>query len=150
MKKPTTYVMHDQEEVMAMSDRIAIFNDGGIEQVGTSDKLYQRSANRFMADFVGNPSMSFFGDIIDRVSGETVAVSVDGRDTELRVVDSTTVGVGNGVMANVRPEGVRLDRSDGDLEGEITLIEQIGKRMLATIEGPQGGVRVTLSADNSY
>lgn len=66
------------------------------------------------------------------------------------MVDSTAVGVGDGVTVGVRPEDVRLDRNDGDLEGEITLIERIGKQMLATIEGPQGEVRVTLPADNSY
>ncbi|MDS0242745.1 MULTISPECIES: ABC transporter ATP-binding protein [Haloferax] len=150
VKKPTIYVTHDQEEAMTMSDRIAVFNDGGIEQIGTPDELYQRPTNRFVANFIGNPSMNFFDGTVDRASGETVVVSVDGREVELQVVDSTAVGVGDEVTIGVRPEDVRLDRNGGDLEGEVTLIERIGKQMLATIEGPQGEVRVTLPADNSY
>ncbi len=47
------YVTHDQEEALTMSDRIAVFNEGRIEQVGTPADVYERPANAFVADFVG-------------------------------------------------------------------------------------------------
>jgi putative spermidine/putrescine transport system ATP-binding protein len=47
------YVTHDQEEALTMSDRVAVFNQGRVEQVGTPFDLYERPASRFVADFVG-------------------------------------------------------------------------------------------------
>jgi putative spermidine/putrescine transport system ATP-binding protein len=51
--KTFVYVTHDQEEALAMSDRIAVFNQGGVEQVGTPAEVYERPATEFVADFVG-------------------------------------------------------------------------------------------------
>jgi putative spermidine/putrescine transport system ATP-binding protein len=48
------YVTHDQEEALRLSDRIAVFNKGGIEQVGTGEELYANPASRFVASFIGN------------------------------------------------------------------------------------------------
>src|SRR5215213_2008832 len=56
----TVYVTHDQVEAMTMGDRIAVMNDGVLEQVGTPEELYERPANRFVAGFIGSPAMSFF------------------------------------------------------------------------------------------
>ena len=54
----TVYVTHDQVEAMTMGDRIAVMNDGVLEQVGTPEELYERPANRFVAGFIGSPAMS--------------------------------------------------------------------------------------------
>lgn len=51
------YVTHDQEEAMAMCDRIAVMNEGQIEQVGTPDEVYEKPANRFVADFIGTTNL---------------------------------------------------------------------------------------------
>lgn len=58
------FVTHDQTEALSMADRVAIFNDGGIMQVGTPEQIYQKPANKFVADFVGSSNIiaaSFFG-----------------------------------------------------------------------------------------
>ena len=55
----TVYVTHDQVEAMTMGDRIAVMNEGRLEQVGTPEELYERPANRFVAGFIGSPGMSF-------------------------------------------------------------------------------------------
>ena len=61
----TVYVTHDQVEAMTMGDRIAVMNDGRLEQAGTPEEVYERPANRFVAGFIGSPGMSFA-----EVSGE--------------------------------------------------------------------------------
>jgi ABC-type Fe3+/spermidine/putrescine transport system ATPase subunit len=66
------YVTHDQEEAMSMADRIAVFRDGMIEQLGTPREIYQRPASRFVADFIGESN--FFDVTVD---GD-VAVMADG------------------------------------------------------------------------
>ena len=53
------YVTHDQVEAMTMGDRIAVINDGVLQQVGTPKELYEAPQNRFVAGFIGSPSMNF-------------------------------------------------------------------------------------------
>lgn len=53
----TLYVTHDQEEAMAMCDRIAVMNSGQVEQVGPPDEVYERPANKFVADFIGTTNL---------------------------------------------------------------------------------------------
>ena len=55
------YVTHDQVEAMTLSDRIAVMKDGELQQIGTPEEIYRTPANRFVAGFVGNPSMNFVG-----------------------------------------------------------------------------------------
>ena len=57
----TVYVTHDQLEAMAMADRIAIMNQGRVEQIGTPREIYDRPRSMFVADFIGAPPMSFLG-----------------------------------------------------------------------------------------
>src|SRR3712207_5198025 len=54
------YVTHDQAEAMTMSDRVAIFNAGVVQQVGTPLELYEEPVNTFVAGFLGSPPMNFF------------------------------------------------------------------------------------------
>ncbi|WP_049805661.1 MULTISPECIES: ABC transporter ATP-binding protein [Haladaptatus] len=60
LETTSVYVTHDQTEAMTMSDRIVILRDGTIQQVGTPEEVYARPTNRFVADFIGSPSMNFF------------------------------------------------------------------------------------------
>ena len=53
------YVTHDQVEAMTLADRIVVFNDGRIEQIGTPMDRYEHPANRFVAGFIGAPTMNF-------------------------------------------------------------------------------------------
>ena len=60
LKTTTVYVTHDQVEAMTMADRIAVMNDGRIEQLGRPLELYDRPANLFVAQFIGSPAMNVF------------------------------------------------------------------------------------------
>ena len=60
------FVTHDQEEALTLSDRIAVFNDGEIVQLGTPDQLYHQPANRFVADFIGETNL---------LSGKVISVA---------------------------------------------------------------------------
>ena len=57
---PSVYVTHDQSEAMALGDRIAVMRDGTIQQIGTGTELYERPRNRFVAFFIGTPSINLF------------------------------------------------------------------------------------------
>ncbi|SFL68800.1 multiple sugar transport system ATP-binding protein [Halogranum rubrum] len=148
VKRPTVYVTHDQEEAMTMSDRIAVMNNGGIEQIGTPNELYNEPANLFVAQFIGNPSMNFADGTVETVSTDGVSVSVDERIVDLSLNAEADLSMGDEVVLGFRPETVSLDTAGPGFEGEITLIERIDDRMLATVEGDLGEIRATVSADD--
>lgn len=104
------YVTHDQGEALTMSDRIAVMNDGRIEQIGTSEEIYARPKTRFVASFIGETNF-----LDGRVAGageQGVLVEVDG----LRVWAQRDSGmpVGTPVTVSVRPEHVKLGTAVGD------------------------------------
>ncbi len=113
------YVTHDQDEAMALSDRMAVMNGGRIEQVGTGQEVYGEPANRFVADFIG--STNFMRAVVTAVDGQTVVARVGGDGgTPLR---ANAEGVEHNAVCvfSVRPEHIRL-ASRGDVQvGENSL-----------------------------
>lgn len=95
-------VTHDQEEALAMADRIALLNEGRIAQLGTAEELYERPASHFIADFIG--SMNFF-------AGRAVAGGVEVAGLGLLRGDSGTAPEGASAYLGVRPERMALHRS---------------------------------------
>ncbi len=107
------FVTHDQDEALTMSDRIAVFNGGRIEQVGTAREVYERPASAFVAGFVGSSNV-LAGDVARRLVGDDAAVSV--RPERVRVgADVEGDVVADGVVSEVVYSGatsrvlVRLD-----------------------------------------
>jgi putative spermidine/putrescine transport system ATP-binding protein len=107
------FVTHDQDEALTMSDRIAVFNGGRIEQVGTAHEVYERPASAFVAGFVGSSNV-LVGDAARRLVGDEAAVSV--RPERVRVgADVEGDVVADGVVTEVVYSGatsrvlVRLD-----------------------------------------
>ncbi len=116
----TVYVTHDQTEAMTMGDRIAILNDGRLQQVATPLEAYHRPANRFVAGFIGEPSMNFFE--MD-VQGEQLIHSTTQsqphedtvtyplpQDARHAVADGTQVTLG------VRPASIEVTQAPGPVE----------------------------------
>jgi len=100
----TLFVTHDQEEALAVADRVAVMNAGRIEQIGTPEELYRTPATAFVADFVGLSS---------GLPGELHGDTVELYGTRLPVLPGETVPDG-AVRVAVRPEDVRFtDAADG-------------------------------------
>jgi putative spermidine/putrescine transport system ATP-binding protein len=76
------YVTHDQDEALTMSDRIAVFSDGRIEQVGTPGEIYERPANEFVAAFVGTSNVVVRGGRSYLVRPERIRMLADGEADE--------------------------------------------------------------------
>jgi len=151
VEKPTIYVTHDQEEAMTMSDRIFVLNDGQIEQRGTPDDLYRHPRNVFVASFIGNPSMNFLDGEVNSIDDEILELLVEEAEFSLPVERISAAEETDDIVMGFRPETVEVynDTEQGDLTGELSLVERIGDRVLATIDRPSGEVRATVSADNS-
>jgi ABC-type sugar transport system ATPase subunit len=123
----TVYVTHDQVEAMTMGDRIAVMNDGRLEQVGTPEEVYDRPANRFVAGFIGSPAMSF------AAAGELPGVASGGD-----------------VLVGVRPEHARPWSEDagliGPFEGLVEYAEALGRETFLGVRR-DGGPRLVVSVD---
>ncbi|EBA06924.1 ABC transporter ATP-binding protein [Sagittula stellata] len=104
------YVTHDQIEAMTLADRIVVLRDGRIEQVGSPMELYNNPANRFVAGFLGAPSMNFV---------------------------ENAPGLNAGEVLGVRPEYLRPD-PNGRLKGTVTHVERLGGDTNLLVRAPDG------------
>ena len=101
----TVYVTHDQREALTMSDRVAVFNEGVIQQIDAVDRLYETPANRFVAGFVGDNSV--LDARVIQNNGDTAEVQLaDG--THLHGVNVNHAQVGDTVQCSVRPERIAV------------------------------------------
>ncbi len=126
----TVYVTHDQVEAMSMADRIAIMNEGILQQVGTPDEVYHDPANLFVAQFVGSPVMNILQASV-QPDGDFARVSFDLADvgfTYPAALLSQVQAGGDGLTLGIRPEGVELRReaAPGFAAAQVQLIEPLG------------------------
>jgi putative spermidine/putrescine transport system ATP-binding protein len=116
------YVTHDQEEALTMSDRIAVFNKGRIEQIGTPEELYDRPATRFVASFIGDTNL-VEGRVLGVAGGICEIETAAGR---IAASARAPLSAGAAVFVAVRPERVVLaaaQTTGAGLEGII--VEQV-------------------------
>lgn len=99
------YVTHDQTEALTMSDRVAVFNDGAIQQVDTVDHLYETPLNRFVAGFVGDNTM-LQAEVI-RLDGTRCEVRLP-NGVQLRGINVNAAQVGDPVQCGTRPERLQI------------------------------------------
>jgi putative spermidine/putrescine transport system ATP-binding protein len=134
------YVTHDQEEALTMSDRIAVFNDGRIEQVGTPAEVYERPRSPFVAGFVGTSNL-FTATVLEQRGAETaLRVGSDG----LVLLPGETRPAGARVLVAVRPEKIRLQDAASEpapgrchVRGTISEVVYLGTvtRYVVALEG---------------
>ncbi|ERG99930.1 MAG: ABC-type sugar transport system, ATPase component [Haloquadratum sp. J07HQX50] len=125
----TVYVTHDQEEAMTMADRIVILRSGELQQVGAPKEVYHRPANRFVADFIGSPSMNFRNVELNRSGGQP-RLSGDGFEYDLddRVLSQVNRSTSKLEMG-VRPEDVTIDPNaptEKSFEATVDVVEIVG------------------------
>ncbi|AHG01680.1 sugar ABC transporter ATP-binding protein (plasmid) [Halostagnicola larsenii XH-48] len=133
----TVYVTHNQVEAMTMGDRIAVLNDGQLQQVGDPMTLYHEPANQFVAGFIGEPSMNFVSGHRSngKIVGDHIEYPLDDRLAS--AVDETD---GGEVVVGIRPEAIDIRRADdGSTSGPhefrmtVRVIETHGDRNVITL-----------------
>jgi spermidine/putrescine transport system ATP-binding protein len=147
------YVTHDQEEALAMSDRIAVMNAGRVEQIGSPREIYEHPRTPFVADFIG--SLNALELEVDELVGD-YAVSRRGECERVVVRVDGNTKTGDSVRIAVRPERIRIaaltgSTSDGGsrLEGTIAEIVYLGMYTQYHVETSVGRVTCHRVADES-
>ena len=140
----TVYVTHDQEEALTLSDRIAVFNQGKIFQVGAPRDLYERPADRFVADFIGiNNLIEGAVRSVDAARGRLTAQTALG---ELQALRGERLAAGDRCVICIRPENIVLgEGAEGNfVRGKIAFAAYLGNTLRYDVDLGQG---VTFKAD---
>jgi iron(III) transport system ATP-binding protein len=131
----TIYVTHDQEEALSLSDRVAVMRDGRVQQVAAPKTLYERPANRFVADFVG--INNFIAGVCKEHAGDDAVVET--ALGPLRARRGAGIETGERCVLAVRPENVGLDGAGGNIvEGRVRLSAYLGSTLRYEIETVPG------------
>ncbi len=145
----TIYVTHDQDEAMALSDRIAVMNLGRVVEVGRPDELYRRPRSFFVATFIGRSNVLECR--ATEVRGEEIALECSGVKLVATVADSSArLSPGDMVYAVFRPHSARLDpppRRASELSGTVSLVSYGGEHLEVRLESPIGKLLVYLPPD---
>jgi multiple sugar transport system ATP-binding protein len=156
----TVYVTHDQVEAMTLGDRIVVLADGRIQQIGRPIELYLAPVNRFVAGFIGTPSMNFLLGRREEADGMQVFIA-EGARVELRRKKVAAAMSSEPVTLGIRPEDLRVQAGEpsGDgLVGRVVLVERLGgtshihfdvgrHRMMASVSNdalPEVGDNITI------
>ena len=145
------YVTHDQEEALTMSDRIAMMNQGKVEQLGTPEELYERPTTRFVADFIGTTNLLRgtvdAGGAVRLATGELAPCSVG------------ALAAGSEVELSVRPESISLVPAEaiGAIRGSIEQAAYLGNTvsyqvrtsggLVVSVLAPKTGIRLPAGSD---
>ena len=127
----TIYVTHDQEEALAMSDRIAVFNQGRVLQIGPPKELYERPASRFVADFIGTNNL--IDGTVREIQAQQQRVLCDTRLGTISAIPDKRLSAGSKCVICVRPENIVVDgASAGDhnhFTGQIAFAAYLGNTL---------------------
>jgi multiple sugar transport system ATP-binding protein len=145
------YVTHDQIEAMTMGTRIAVMNEGRLQQVGTPQELYDRPINRFVAGFIGSPAMNF-ATVEFTGTGEAAALQGSSISAPLPPQFRESVGAtGRQLIIGFRPEHLVLGPITGgsaSVNAKAEVVEYLGNEELIHASG--AGRDIVALIDSSY
>ena len=139
----TVYVTHDQEEALTLSDRIVVFNQGKVLQVGPPKALYERPENRFVADFIGiNNLLDGTVESVDAVGTSQRCLHVKTALGEFRALMNEHLQPGSKCVLSVRPENAGLDGESASgrnqVQGHIAFAAYLGHTVRYDVDLGQG------------
>ncbi|THE64717.1 ABC transporter ATP-binding protein [Salinadaptatus halalkaliphilus] len=146
----TVYVTHDQQEAMAMGNRLAVLNDGWVEQIGTPEEIYERPVNRFVADFVGVSNMlpaTVTDDVIDVGVAKLKRNGHPANSDGTLVVRPEDFTVGSGAIEATAVDLFYLG-DQTQLEAELNNGESVSVRLDRTTDAIKPGDSISLDIDS--
>ena len=134
------YVTHDQSEALTMSNRIAVFNDGKVQQLSSPDELYEKPVNSFVAEFIGENN-TFVGEVSDISDGKC---KVKIANTDILANPISVKGKGEKTKISLRPERALINPSDKMDNIHSGKIEEV------IYHGDHTRVRINLLGNNQF
>ena len=125
LQTTTVYVTHDQIEAMTMADKIVVLNGGHVEQIGSPLELYDRPRNRFVASFIGSPSMNLLDGEVTAVDSGMAKITLAGSEIEVPAPKGLTQG--SKISLGVRPEHFKI--ADAGMRAKVRVVEPTGSEI---------------------
>lgn len=146
----TIFVTHDQEEAMAVGDRLAVLRKGVVEQIGTSDELYNEPKNAFVSNFIGK--MNFFSSVVKESNASARDVALSNNGPTLTIQKDrihTSLKNGDNVLVGARPEHlfVTTEKSAKTIQGRVHIIQHLGSFIRYEVDVDKALSPVTLEID---
>ncbi|WP_281543631.1 sn-glycerol-3-phosphate ABC transporter ATP-binding protein UgpC [Grimontia sp. SpTr1] len=144
------YVTHDQIEAMTLADKVVIMAQGEVAQIGTPLELYHQPANQFVATFIGTPKMNVLP--VDNAINSNDALNVNfNGDAHIQLnPDAFEASAADAKAIGFRPESLTFcSPEEGDLKGDVEVIEQLGSETLTYVR-TLSGETVVVRADPKY
>lgn len=141
----TVYVTHDQEEALAISDRIAVMNKGDIQQIETPERIYSRPYNTFVADFIGH-SNRFTGTVMGQTGDTTTIRMQTGLVIDVKGVKPLQKGTE--ILIYIRPEEFIFTDGQHGMKATVTVKRFLGKYIHYVVDCGTGA-HIEVTADTS-
>jgi iron(III) transport system ATP-binding protein len=119
------YVTHDQDEAMAISDRIAVMEDGRISQIGTAEDLYRRPASAFIAQFIGRANL-LAGTVVEK-SGDVVTLETAGQRSAFK--STVEAASSDKLCAVLRPESIAIGKGGDGMDARVASSTYLGDKI---------------------
>ncbi len=143
------YVTHDQAEALSMADRMAVMDEGHVEQIGTPQEIYRDPATSYVAAFIGETNL-LNGTISGRGANGMVKVDTEAGEFEGRLtVKNWTARKGEKAIVSVRPESIKVEVAEGESQGHIVARTYLGDVIQYRVETVTG-VEVQVSEMNPH
>ncbi|WP_417069563.1 ABC transporter ATP-binding protein [Niveibacterium terrae] len=139
------YVTHDQVEAMTLGDRIAVFNQGIIEQVGRPLELYERPANQFVGGFLGSPKMNFIPCTLSGLDADGLALKVGNNDS-IRLPSRRKIDASGDLLLGVRPEHIEIGHEGAGIRATVDLTEHLGDTQIIYAQLPGSDQIITIKS----
>jgi multiple sugar transport system ATP-binding protein len=153
LKTTVIYVTHDQAEAMTLGDRVVVMSDGRVQQVAPPLVVYDFPANRFVAGFLGTPSMNFIPGQLVQSNGAVTFVTVQSRLKLLpQMAQRVLPHVGKKVTLGIRPEDLgasgegKFAGVENTLPATVRVVEPLGDEQVVHLRGP-GDVSLVCKLD---
>jgi ABC-type sugar transport system ATPase subunit len=147
LRVTTLYVTHDQVEAMTLADRMAVLNEGRVQQIGRPIDVYRAPANEFVAQFLASPKLNVFDGTLERAAGTASVRTAIG--TFAFPNPPSSLGEPTALRVGLRPEEIKvsfpIDESEPHLS--VRLIEPLGSQVLVIAERDGTQVTVSVAAD---
>ena len=142
------YVTHDQVEALALADRVAVMSSARLQQVGDRNALYNRPANVFVADFIGEPPTNFFR-AEAQANGDGLVLRTEGSDLTFALAPERAAALQGGrrVIVGLRPQNLILSAVERPLAAEVLINEYLGERAILTLKNGATRFRALVPPD---
>jgi multiple sugar transport system ATP-binding protein len=156
LRRTMIYVTHDQNEAMALADRIAVMHQAELQQVGTPEEILNNPANAFVAGFVGEPAMNFLDVEVRSENGGTAWIAYDGcrlADLPHTINPARLQALRETLRAGIRPNRIKFCETRmqaTDLAVEVGTCESIGERGVLTVHLKSQDLTILTPPDQKF